>query len=132
MLSSKPYINEALRNNTEYAKSIIALSGFQEETYVKKAQLTSDFSLKEGAKAYSSPETMKEVVSKAGISNFRILDDPAGCWEENKEVGIEMANRGYDSFRIIHVNAYLDNSLIQPTQKAVRLKCDIEMRDQIM
>jgi len=42
-------------------------------------------SLKEGAKAYSSPETMKEVVSKAGISNFRILDDPAGCWAEIKK-----------------------------------------------
>jgi len=41
-----------------------------------------DRSLGEKAKAYSSPETLKEVVLKAGISNFRILDDPAGCWAE--------------------------------------------------
>ena len=41
-----------------------------------------DRSLGEKAKAYSSPETLKEVVLKAGIPNFRILDDPAGCWAE--------------------------------------------------
>jgi len=27
----------------------------------------------------------KEVISKAGISNFRILDDPAGLWAEIKK-----------------------------------------------
>lgn len=41
-----------------------------------------DRSLGERAKAYSSPETLREVVSKAGIPDFCILDDPAGCWAE--------------------------------------------------
>jgi hypothetical protein len=30
----------------------------------------------------------------------------------NKEIDIEMANRDYDSFSIIHVNAYLDNKAL--------------------
>ena len=58
--------------------------------YVNEEELNSmkilrDHSLKEDAKAYSSPETLKEVISKAGISNFRILDDPAGHWAEIKK-----------------------------------------------
>ncbi len=44
-----------------------------------------DRSLKEDAKAYNSPGTIKEVISKAGISNFRVLDDPAGYWAEIKK-----------------------------------------------
>ncbi len=44
-----------------------------------------DRSLKEDAKAYSSPETISDVISKAGITNFRILDDPAGFWVEIKK-----------------------------------------------
>jgi hypothetical protein len=33
----------------------------------------------------------------------------------NKEIDIEMANRGYDSFSIIHINAYLDNKALHRT-----------------
>jgi len=44
-----------------------------------------DRSLKEDAKIYGSPETIKDIISKVGISNFRILDDPAGYWAEIKK-----------------------------------------------
>jgi hypothetical protein len=33
----------------------------------------------------------------------------------NKEIDIGMANRGYDSFSIIHINAYLDNKALHRT-----------------
>jgi len=44
-----------------------------------------DHSLKEGAKAYSSPDKLREVIDKAGISNFRIIYDRAGLWAEIKK-----------------------------------------------
>ena len=39
-------------------------------------------SLKENAKAYNSPDVLKEVIYKANISNFRIIYDRAGLWAE--------------------------------------------------
>ena len=44
-----------------------------------------DRSLKEGAKAYSSPDKLREVIYKANISNFRITYDKAGLWAEIKK-----------------------------------------------
>jgi len=44
-----------------------------------------DHSLKEDAKAYSSPDILKEVIYKANISNFRIIYDKAGFWAEIKK-----------------------------------------------
>jgi len=44
-----------------------------------------DRSLKEDAKAYSSPDKLREVVYGAGISNFRIIYDKAGLWAEIKK-----------------------------------------------
>jgi len=44
-----------------------------------------DCSLKEGAKAYSSPDVLKENIKKANISNFRIIYDKAGLWAEIKK-----------------------------------------------
>jgi len=41
-----------------------------------------DRSLKDGAKAYSSPDKLREVISGAGIANFRIIYDKAGLWAE--------------------------------------------------
>jgi len=41
-----------------------------------------DCSLKENAKAYNSPDVLKEVIYKANISNFRIIYDRAGLWAE--------------------------------------------------
>jgi len=41
-----------------------------------------DRSLKEGAKAYSSPDKLREIIYKAGISDFRIMYDKAGLWAE--------------------------------------------------
>ena len=41
-----------------------------------------DHSLKEDAKAYSSPDKLREVIYKANISNFRIIYDKAGLWAE--------------------------------------------------
>ena len=42
-------------------------------------------SLGEDAKAYSSPDKLREVIYKAGISNFRIIYDKAGFWGEIKK-----------------------------------------------
>ncbi len=44
-----------------------------------------DHSLGEDAKAYSSPDMLKEVIYKANISNFRIINDKAGFWAEIKK-----------------------------------------------
>ncbi|KPJ65509.1 MAG: hypothetical protein AMJ43_10530, partial [Coxiella sp. DG_40] len=41
-----------------------------------------DRSLKENAKAYNSPNILKESIKKANISNFRIIYDKAGLWAE--------------------------------------------------
>ena len=41
-----------------------------------------DHSLKEDAKAYSSPDKLSEVINKAGISKFRVSYDRAGLWAE--------------------------------------------------
>jgi len=41
-----------------------------------------DRSLKEGANAYSSPDKLREIIYKAGISDFRIIYDKAGLWAE--------------------------------------------------
>ncbi|MDL1969507.1 MAG: class I SAM-dependent methyltransferase [Candidatus Desulfofervidaceae bacterium] len=42
-------------------------------------------SLGDGAKAYSSPDKLREVINKAGISNFHISYDRAGLWVEIKK-----------------------------------------------
>jgi ubiquinone/menaquinone biosynthesis C-methylase UbiE len=42
-------------------------------------------SLQEDRKAYSSAESLKEVIHRANISNFRILPDKAGFWAEIKK-----------------------------------------------
>ncbi len=44
-----------------------------------------DHSLKEDAKAYSSPDKLREVIYKANISNFHIVHDKAGLWAEIKK-----------------------------------------------
>ena len=44
-----------------------------------------DRSLGDDAKAYSSPDKLREVVNKAGISNFHISYDRAGLWVEIKK-----------------------------------------------
>ncbi|GAG78963.1 unnamed protein product [marine sediment metagenome] len=44
-----------------------------------------DRSLKDDAKAYSSPDKLREVIHKAGIANFRIIYDRAGIWAELKK-----------------------------------------------
>ena len=44
-----------------------------------------DHSLKEGAKAYSSLDKLREIIYKANIPNFRIIYDPAGLWAEIKK-----------------------------------------------
>ena len=52
-----------------------------EEEYNRMKSLR-DHSLKEDAKAYSSPDILREVINKAGISNFRVGYDRAGLWVE--------------------------------------------------
>lgn len=44
-----------------------------------------DRSLKDGAKAYSSPDKLREAIYKAGIANFRIIYERAGLWAELKK-----------------------------------------------
>jgi len=44
-----------------------------------------DRSLKDDAKAYSSPNEMEEIIDKAGISNFRIIYDRSDLWAELKK-----------------------------------------------
>jgi len=44
-----------------------------------------DRSLKNDAKAYSSPDKLREVIHKEGIANFRIIYDRAGIWAELKK-----------------------------------------------
>ncbi len=44
-----------------------------------------DRSLKDGAKAYSSPDKLREAIYKAGIANFRIIYERAGIWAELKK-----------------------------------------------
>ncbi|HEC77179.1 MAG TPA: class I SAM-dependent methyltransferase [Thermoplasmatales archaeon] len=41
-----------------------------------------DRSLGEDAKAYSSPDKLREVIYKANISNFHIIYDKSGLWAE--------------------------------------------------
>ena len=41
-----------------------------------------DRSLKDGAKAYSSPDKLRGIISRAGIANFRIIYDKAGFWAQ--------------------------------------------------
>jgi len=52
------------------------------EEELNKMKSLRDRSLKEGAKAYSSPDKIREIINKAGISNFRIIYDKAGLWAE--------------------------------------------------
>jgi len=52
---------------------------------LKRMKALRDRSLKEDAGAYSSPEILREIIDKAGIPNFSILDDPAGFWVEIKK-----------------------------------------------
>jgi len=44
-----------------------------------------DRSLGDDAKAYSSPDKLREVINKTGISNFHISYDRAGLWVEIKK-----------------------------------------------
>ena len=44
-----------------------------------------DRSLKDDAKAYSSPDKLREAIYKAGIANFRIIYERAGIWVELKK-----------------------------------------------
>jgi len=44
-----------------------------------------DNSLKEDAKAYSSPDELREVLYKANISDFNIIYDRSGLWVEIKK-----------------------------------------------
>jgi len=44
-----------------------------------------DNSLKEDAKAYSSPDELREVLYKANISDFHIIYDRSGLWVEIKK-----------------------------------------------
>ena len=44
-----------------------------------------DHSLREDAKAYSSPDKLEDVIHEAGISNFGITYDKAGLWAEIKK-----------------------------------------------
>ena len=44
-----------------------------------------DRSLKEHAKAYSSPIKLEEIIHEAGISNFHIIYDKTGLWAELKK-----------------------------------------------
>jgi len=55
------------------------------ETELNRMKSLRDRSLGEGVKAYSSPDKLKEVIIKAGIPNFRIIDDKAGVWAEIKK-----------------------------------------------
>lgn len=48
----------------------------------KRMESLRDRSLGEDAKAYSSPDKLREFISKAGISNFRIIYDRTGLWAE--------------------------------------------------
>ncbi len=65
----------------------IAIVGGGFGRYVNEKELNRmrtlrDKSLKEGAKAYSSTNDLKRFIEMAGISNFRIIKDPAGLWAE--------------------------------------------------
>jgi SAM-dependent methyltransferase len=42
-------------------------------------------SLKDDSKAYSSPNEMEEIIHKAGIYDFNIIDDISGLWAELKK-----------------------------------------------
>ena len=55
------------------------------EEELNKMKSLRDRSLKEGAKAYSSPDKLREIIYKAGISDFRIMYDKAGLWAEIKK-----------------------------------------------
>lgn len=55
------------------------------EEELNRMKALRDRSLKEDAKAYSSPDILREVIDKAGISNFRIIYDKAGFWAEIKK-----------------------------------------------
>jgi len=52
---------------------------------LKRMKSLRDRSLGEDAKAYSSPDKLREVVCKANIPNFRIIYDKAGLWAEIKK-----------------------------------------------
>lgn len=52
------------------------------EEELNKMKFLRDHSLKEGAKAYSSPDKLREIIYNAGISNFRIIYGKAGLWAE--------------------------------------------------
>ncbi len=51
----------------------------------KRMKSLRDRSLGDDAKAYSSPDKLREVINKAGISNFHISYDRAGLWVEIKK-----------------------------------------------
>ncbi len=49
---------------------------------LKRIKPLRDRSLGEDAKAYSSPDKLKEIVNKAGISNYHIISGEADLWVE--------------------------------------------------
>ncbi len=51
----------------------------------KRMKSLRDHSLGENAKAYKSPDKLRELVQKAGIINFRIIYDKSGLWVEIKK-----------------------------------------------
>jgi len=55
------------------------------EEELNKMKALRDRSLKDGAKAYSSPDKLREAIYKAGITNFRIIYERAGIWAELKK-----------------------------------------------
>lgn len=68
-------------------KEGIALIGGAFGRYVNEEKLNRmkslrDRSLKENAKAYNSPDILKESIKKANIANFRIIYEKAGLWAE--------------------------------------------------
>ncbi len=71
-------------------KGGIALAGGGFGRYVtdeelKRMKSLRDRSLGEDAKAYSLPDKLRELINKAGISNFHVNYDRAGLWAEIKK-----------------------------------------------
>jgi len=51
-----------------------------------------DRSLKDDAKAYISPNKIKDIIYKAGISNFHLICDRSGLWAELRKSALEIVN----------------------------------------
>ncbi|MCD6236608.1 MAG: class I SAM-dependent methyltransferase [Thermoplasmata archaeon] len=71
-------------------RSGIALVGggfgrYATDEELKRMKSLRDRSLGKDAKAYSSPDKLREVINEVGISNFRVSYDRAGLWAEIKK-----------------------------------------------